>query len=84
MNVTLTPNIVEDAKKKGRAGLEIKLRVTGSCCGSAVTYDARFISSDRVEKLRERGLAVGENAYTVEQAVKRLLPLMKGGAPHAE
>ncbi len=30
--------------------------------------------------LRERGLAVGENAYTVEQAVKRLLPLLKGGA----
>lgn len=55
MNVTLSPNIAEDAKKKGRAGLEVRLRVTGSCCGSSVTYDTRFISEDRVEKLRERG-----------------------------
>ena len=31
-------------------------------------------------KLRERGFAVGDNAYTVEQAVRRLLPLVKGGA----
>ena len=30
------------------------------------------------------GFAVGDNAYTVEQAVQRLLPLLKGGAPHAE
>ncbi len=29
--------------------------------------------------LRERGFAVGDNAYTVEQAVSRLLPLLKGG-----
>ena len=35
-------------------------------------------------KLRERGFAVGDNAYTVEQAVGRLLPLLKGGAPYAE
>lgn len=31
-------------------------------------------------KLRARGYDVGENAYTVEQAVRRLLPLIKGGA----
>ncbi len=31
-------------------------------------------------KLRARGYDVGENAYTVEQAVRRLLPLLKGGA----
>ncbi|MBE6762859.1 MAG: energy-coupling factor transporter ATPase [Ruminococcaceae bacterium] len=31
-------------------------------------------------KLRDSGYAVGENAYTVEQAVRRLLPLIKGGA----
>ena len=31
-------------------------------------------------KLRAKGYAVGENAYTVEQAVRRLLPLVKGGA----
>jgi energy-coupling factor transport system ATP-binding protein len=34
--------------------------------------------------LRARGLDVGDNVYTVEQAVARLLPLLqKGGAPHA-
>lgn len=34
--------------------------------------------------LREKGLDPGENAYTVGQAVERLLPLLKkGGAPHA-
>ena len=31
-------------------------------------------------KLRARGYDVGDNAYTVEQAVHRLLPLIKGGA----
>lgn len=31
-------------------------------------------------KLRARGYDVGDNAYTVEQAVRRLLPLLKGGA----
>lgn len=31
-------------------------------------------------KLRARGYDVGANAYTVEQAVRRLLPLVKGGA----
>lgn len=31
-------------------------------------------------KLRERGYDVGDNAYTVEQAVHRLLPMLKGGA----
>ncbi len=30
-------------------------------------------------KLRARGYEVGGNAYTVEQAVRRLLPLVKGG-----
>ena len=55
MNVTLSKNIVEYANKKGRAGLQIKLLVTGCCCGSAVTHDTRFITSDRLEKLRERG-----------------------------
>lgn len=30
--------------------------------------------------LRARGYDVGDNAYTVEQAVARLLPLIKGGA----
>ncbi len=30
-------------------------------------------------KLRARGYDVGDNAYTVEQAVRRLLPLLKGG-----
>ena len=34
--------------------------------------------------LREKGLDPGDNAYTVEQAVEQLLPLLKkGGAPHA-
>lgn len=34
--------------------------------------------------LREKGLDPGDNAYTVEQAVGQLLPLLKkGGAPHA-
>ena len=34
--------------------------------------------------LREKGLDPGDNAYTVGQAVERLLPLLKkGGAPHA-
>ena len=55
MKATLSPNIVEHANKKGLAGLEIRLRVTGSCCGSTVTTNTRFISADRVEKLRERG-----------------------------
>ncbi len=32
-------------------------------------------------KLRARGYDIGDNAYTVEQAVRRLLPLLKGGAP---
>lgn len=30
-------------------------------------------------ELRRRGMDVGENVYTVEQAVARLLPLLKGG-----
>ncbi len=30
-------------------------------------------------QLREKGLPVGENVYTVEQAVRRLLPMLKGG-----
>lgn len=30
-------------------------------------------------ELRRRGMDVGENVYTVEQAVDRLLPLLKGG-----
>lgn len=30
-------------------------------------------------KLRARGYDIGDNAYTVEQAVRRLLPLLKGG-----
>ena len=34
--------------------------------------------------LRARGFAVGDNAYTTEQAVRRLLSLVKGGAPRAE
>ena len=33
--------------------------------------------------LREKGIDVGENVYTVEQAAKRLLPLLKGGESHA-
>ena len=33
--------------------------------------------------LRSRGCAVGGNVYTVEQAVERLLPLLKGGTAHA-
>lgn len=33
--------------------------------------------------LRERGIDVGDNVYTVEQARDRLLPLLKGGAFHA-
>ncbi len=32
-------------------------------------------------KLRARGYDIGDNAYTVAQAVRRLLPLLKGGAP---
>ena len=31
-------------------------------------------------KLRERGYDVGDNAYTVEQAVRRLLPMMGGAS----
>jgi len=34
--------------------------------------------------LRARGFAVGENVYTVDQAVARLLPMLKGGHPHAD
>lgn len=33
-------------------------------------------------QLRERGFDVGENAYTVEQAYDRLLPLLKKGGVH--
>ena len=33
--------------------------------------------------LRERGCPVGDNVYTVEQAARRLLPLLKGGERHA-
>ena len=33
--------------------------------------------------LKEKGYAVGDNVYTVEQAVQRLLPLLKGGVHHA-
>jgi energy-coupling factor transport system ATP-binding protein len=33
--------------------------------------------------LKEKGYPVGDNVYTVEQAVQRLLPLLKGGAYHA-
>ncbi len=33
--------------------------------------------------LREKGYPVGENVYTVEQAVARLLPLLKGGNARA-
>jgi energy-coupling factor transport system ATP-binding protein len=33
--------------------------------------------------LRKQGYAVGDNVYTVEQAMDRLLPLMKRGMPHA-
>ncbi|MBQ9414724.1 MAG: energy-coupling factor transporter ATPase [Clostridia bacterium] len=34
--------------------------------------------------LRARGFAVGDNAYTTDQAVRRLLSLVRGGTPHAE
>lgn len=34
--------------------------------------------------LRARGYDVGENAYTTDQAVERLLPLLKGGVMRAE
>lgn len=34
--------------------------------------------------LRARGYDVGENAYTTDQAVERLLPLLKGGVTRAE
>lgn len=30
-------------------------------------------------RLRDKGLPVGDNVYTVEQAAARLLPLLKGG-----
>ncbi len=33
--------------------------------------------------MREKGCPVGDNVYTVEQAVRRLLPLLKGGERHA-
>ncbi len=35
-------------------------------------------------ELRKRGLDVGENVYTVAQAVERLLPLLKGGDTDAD
>lgn len=34
--------------------------------------------------LREKGYDVGENVYTVEQAVERLLPLLRGGEKGAQ
>lgn len=55
MNVTLSENIIEHANKKGYAGLEIGIKVTGCCCGSFFTTNTHFISSDRIETLRKRG-----------------------------
>ena len=55
MNATLSENIIEYANKKGRAGLEIGIKVTGCCCGSFFTTYTHFISSGRIEALRKRG-----------------------------
>lgn len=91
--VLLVSHSMEDIAKVARkvlvmnGGKVAMFAPTEEIFARAAELDAIGLSIPSVTRvfmtLREKGYPVGENVYTVEQAMSRLLPLLKGGKSHA-